>query len=55
MVNKMGGDSVLALTDGNYAEVAARIKTESYLTDPFTVEFDFFVKRAERYVSARCS
>src|SRR5580765_5049275 len=44
VVNKLGGEPVFALTDGNYAEVAPRVKTESYLSDPFTVEFDFYVK-----------
>ena len=44
VVNKMSGDPVFALTDGNYAEVAPRMKTESYLSDPFTLEFDFYLK-----------
>ena len=44
VVNKMNGEPIFALTDGNYVTVAPRMKTESYLTDPFTVEFDFFEK-----------
>jgi outer membrane protein OmpA-like peptidoglycan-associated protein len=44
VINQMAGEPILALTDGNYVEVAPRMKTENYLTDPFTVEFDFFVK-----------
>jgi outer membrane protein OmpA-like peptidoglycan-associated protein len=44
VINQMAGDPIFALIDGNYVEVAPRMKTESYLTDPFTVEFDFYVK-----------
>ena len=44
VINKMGDDPIFALTDGNYVEVEPRMKTASYLSDPFTVEFDFFVK-----------
>jgi len=44
VVNQMAGEPIFALTDGNYTEVAPRMKTENYLTDPFTVEFDFYVK-----------
>jgi outer membrane protein OmpA-like peptidoglycan-associated protein len=44
VVNKFQNDPVLALTDGNYAKVEPRIKTASYLSDPFTVEFDMFPK-----------
>jgi len=42
VVNKKDGEPALVLTDGNYAKVEPRIKTASYLTDSFTVEFDFF-------------
>jgi OOP family OmpA-OmpF porin len=44
VVNKMQGEPVLALTDGNYAEVEPRVKGATYLSDPFTVEFDYFPK-----------
>ena len=44
VINKLGGEPMFALTDGNYAKVFPRMKTEAYLTDPFTVEFDFFPK-----------
>jgi len=44
VINQMGGEPIFALIDGNYVEVAPRMKTENYLTDPFTVEFDFYVK-----------
>ncbi len=43
VVNHMNGEPVLALTDGNYATVAPRMKTQDYLSDSFTVEFDFFI------------
>jgi OOP family OmpA-OmpF porin len=38
------GDEALFLTDGNYAVVAPRMKTEKFLTDPFTIEYDFFAQ-----------
>ena len=44
VVNKFNGEPVFALTDGNYAVVEPRMKVKSYLTDPFTIEFDFFPK-----------
>ncbi len=44
VINQMAGEPVFALTEGNYVEVAPRMKTDNYLTDPFTVEFDFYVK-----------
>ena len=37
----------LFLTEGNYAEVKPRMKTEKYLTEPFTIEYDhYFVSGA---------
>lgn len=44
VVNKVGGEPAFALTDGNYAEVAPRMKSASYLGDAFTVELDFYPK-----------
>jgi outer membrane protein OmpA-like peptidoglycan-associated protein len=41
-VNKMNGQTVLAMTDGNYFKVAPRIKTAKYLSDTFTLELDYF-------------
>jgi len=41
-VNKMNGQPVLAMTDGNYYKVAPRMKTKKYLPDAFTLEFDYF-------------
>lgn len=42
VVNKVAGKSAFALTQGNYVEVLPRMKTKSYLTDPFTIEFDTY-------------
>ena len=47
VINKVGTDMAFALTEGNYVKVAPRIKTESYLTDPFTIELDFFPKSGD--------
>ncbi len=44
VVNKVQGDPAFLLTDGNYADVAPRIKGNSYLTDTYTIEFDFYPK-----------
>lgn len=38
------GEEGLFLTDGNYVVVSPRMKTQNYLTDPFTVEYDFFAQ-----------
>jgi OmpA-OmpF porin, OOP family len=37
-----GGEEAFFLTEGNYARVKPRMKTEMYLTDPFTIEFDSY-------------
>jgi len=42
VVNTVAGKTAFALTDGNYCEVYPRMKTQSYLTDPFTIEFDTY-------------
>jgi OmpA-OmpF porin, OOP family len=42
VINKMNGEPAFYLTDGNYAVVKPRMKTEKYLTDPFTVEYDLY-------------
>ena len=44
VVNKFMDEPAFLLTEGNYVRVAPRIKTTEYLTDPFTVEFDFYPK-----------
>jgi len=41
-VNKMNGQPVLAMTDGNYYRVAPRMKSKTYLPEAFTLEFDYF-------------
>lgn len=38
------GEKGLFLIDGNYAIVFPRMKTPAYLTDPFTIEYDFFAE-----------
>ncbi len=40
-VNTNGSDHYLQLTDGNFAIVTPNIKVKSYLTDQFTLEFDY--------------
>jgi outer membrane protein OmpA-like peptidoglycan-associated protein len=42
VVNKVTGKPAFCLTQGNYCEVVPRMKNKSYLTDPFTVEFDTY-------------
>ena len=44
VVNKVQGDPAFLVTDGNYAIVTPRINGNSYLTDTYTIEFDFFPK-----------
>ena len=47
VLNKVNSDLALFLTEGNYAEVKPRMKTEKYLTEPFTIEYDhYFVSGA---------
>ncbi len=42
VVNKAGPVSAFFLTEGNYSRVYPLMKNKNYLTDPFTIEFDFF-------------
>jgi hypothetical protein len=42
VVNKFEGAPALALTEGSYAKVEPRLTTKTYLSDTFTVEFDFY-------------
>ena len=44
VVNKVSGEPVFALTEGNYAVVMPRVTVPNYLSDPFTIEADFFPK-----------
>lgn len=43
VVNQKGDKNCLLLTQGNYVKVYPLLKTESYLPDSFTIEFDFFI------------
>ncbi len=45
VMNKVDGIPSLLLTEGNYAEVTPRMRAEHYLTDTFTLEFDFIFKK----------
>jgi OOP family OmpA-OmpF porin len=42
VVNKKDDKMVCMITEGSYASVKPLMKTENYLTDPFTLEFDFY-------------
>ncbi len=42
VVNEVAGKAAFSLTEGNYCRVYPLMKTKSYLTDPFTIEFDFY-------------
>ena len=44
VINQMQSEPVFALTQGNYVRVAPRMTNDSYLGNPFTVEFDFYAK-----------
>ena len=43
-LNKIQSEESFFLTEGNYVVVKPRMKTDKYLTDPFTVEFDYLNK-----------
>lgn len=42
VLNKLNGELAMYLTEGNYAKVFPRMKTEKYLSEPFTVEYDYY-------------
>lgn len=42
VVNAVGGLPSFLLTEGNFAHVSPRIKSQSYLGDAFTIEFDSY-------------
>jgi OOP family OmpA-OmpF porin len=44
LVNKVDGKPAFLLTEGNYAVVSPRMKTDKYLGADFTLEFDFIFK-----------
>ncbi len=45
VVNKVGGKPAFLLTEGNYCQVNPRMKTKTYLSDPFTIEFDYYANK----------
>ncbi len=45
LLNKVNGDLAFFIIEGNYAIVTPRLTESSYLTDPFTVELDYFIQR----------
>ena len=45
VMNKVDDMPSMLLTEGNYAEVTPRMKAAHYLTDTFTLEFDFIYKK----------
>jgi outer membrane protein OmpA-like peptidoglycan-associated protein len=44
VINKVDGEPALLLTEGNYARVIPLFKKERFLSDLFTIEFDYYVK-----------
>jgi outer membrane protein OmpA-like peptidoglycan-associated protein len=42
VLNKSTGEEALYLTEGNYARLSPRMKVEKYLSDPFTIEYDYY-------------
>ncbi|OQP57685.1 hypothetical protein A3860_08620 [Niastella vici] len=42
VLNKVNNELAMHLTDGNYAVVAPRMKTEKYLADAYTIEYDYY-------------
>ena len=49
VMNKVDGINTFVITDGNYASVSPRIKTNDYLNNAFTIEFDYFVPKNGNY------
>jgi OOP family OmpA-OmpF porin len=44
VINKLAGTSAFFLTEGNYVRVNPLMKTPHYLSNSFTVEFDYYAK-----------
>ncbi len=42
ILNMIGDDKALKLTDGNFAHVKPLMKSKTYLTDTFTIEYDLY-------------
>jgi OmpA-OmpF porin, OOP family len=49
VINKMDGEPMFVMTEGNYVKVTPRMKSKTYLGKAFTIEFDFFVKDQSEY------
>lgn len=47
VVNKIEGKPTFFVTEGNYAIVQPRVKTESYLGSEFTIEYDLYCEGGE--------
>lgn len=45
VINNITGKPAFLLTEGNYCLVYPRMKTTSYLTDPFIIEFDYYANK----------
>ncbi len=43
VMNKVGGQNALLLTEGNGAHVSPLIKSPRYFSDAFTIEFDWYI------------
>lgn len=43
VVNKITGIPAVLVTDGNYGKIKPYMKTDSYLTDNFSIEFDYYL------------
>lgn len=44
IINKIGDQPAFLITEGNYGTVRPRMKTDKYLTEPFTIEYDYYNK-----------
>ena len=49
VVNKIDGKTVFVITEGNYAVVAPRIKTPTYLDKTFTIECDYYTENDDDF------
>jgi outer membrane protein OmpA-like peptidoglycan-associated protein len=47
VINKVEDKPAFFLTEGNYCQVAPRMKAKTYLTDPFTIEFDYYANNGD--------
>jgi len=47
VINQVAGKPAFFLKEGNYCQVNPRMKTKSYLNDPFTIEFDYYANAGD--------